>query len=50
MGRQQQRNSGTTGGGWTLTGVTHGKSAISSMRREYPKPRQADKGVKRPAK
>lgn len=43
-------NSGATGGGYTLTGLTHSKSKISSMRREHPKPKQASKGVKRPAK
>lgn len=50
MGRQQRQNSGTTGGGWTLTGIANGKSKISSTRNDPPKPRQADKGVKRPAK
>lgn len=50
MGRQQRQNSGTTGGGWTLTGLANGKSRISSMRNDPPKPPPAPKGVKRPTK
>lgn len=49
MGRSQQKNSGTTGGGFTLTGITR-QQQVHAARKETVKPPQAYKGVRRPAK
>jgi hypothetical protein len=40
--KNPKKNSGTVGGGFTLTGTANGKQKVKAMRREWKAPRSGD--------
>lgn len=50
MGRMFHNNSGTTGGGYTYTGLSSGKRVWKAIRPGYTKPPKAPSGSKNPKK